>query len=199
MAAKRGAVDVLTRYCHERSSFRPSGTQHFYDSFALASQICIRGDALGLFGLREDELLPDLHITKAGMLRAGLEAHQEHLVDHNAQAADRNKVPAAVINVALHEVGDDESSIATSDSEGSSSESDTAHYDPSSSTLATDLEQYELMQTAYKTVDLDFEDKEEFIGSEYPKLLRLESVPRRWPLRDSPSPYKRLLITLTEC
>ena len=84
----------------ERSSFRPLGMQHFYDSFALASQICIRSDALVLFGLREDELLPDLHITKAGVLRAELGAHPEHLVDHNAQEADRNKVPAAVINVA---------------------------------------------------------------------------------------------------
>ena len=120
------------------------------------------------------------------MLRAGLGAHQEHLVDHNAQAADRNKVPAAVINVAPHEVasdsGDDECSIATSDSGESSSESDTAHNGPSSSPLATDLEQYELMQTAYKAVGLDFEDTEEFIGSEYHKLLRLEAVPRRWPL-----------------
>ena len=33
-----------------------------------------------------------------------------------------------------------------------------------------------------KAVGLDFEDKEEFIGSEYHKLLRLEAVPRRWPL-----------------
>ena len=87
--------------------------QHFYDSFALVSQISIRSDALVLFDLREDELLPDLHITRAGVLRAGLGAH---LVDHNAQAADRNKVPAEVISVAPHEVasdsGDDESSIA---------------------------------------------------------------------------------------
>ena len=97
----------------ERSSFRPLGMQHFYDSFALVSQISIRSDALVLFDLREDELLPDLHITRAGVLRAGLGAH---LVDHNAQAADRNKVPAEVISVAPHEVasdsGDDESSIA---------------------------------------------------------------------------------------
>ena len=169
----------------ERSSFRPLGMQHFYDSFALVSQICIRSDALELFGLRDDELLPDLHITRAGVLRAELGAHQEHLVDQNAQAADRNKVPAAVINVAPHEVdsdsGNDESSIATSDSEESCSESDTAQNDPASS-LASDSEQYELMQTAYAAVGRDFEDKGEFIGSEYHKLLRLELVPQRWPL-----------------
>ena len=82
-------------------------------------------------------------------------------------------------------------SIVTSDLEESSSESDTAHNDPSSSPLATDLEQYELMQTAYKVVGLDFEDKKEFVGSEYHKLLRLESVSWRWPLaRLSISPQK---------
>ena len=118
----------------ERSSFRPLGMQHFYDSFALVSQISIRSDALVLFDLRDDELLPDLHITRAGVLRTGLGEHHEHYVDHNAQAADRNKVPAEVICVDPHEVasdsGDDESSIATSDSGESSSESDTAGYRP---------------------------------------------------------------------
>ena len=66
----------------------------FYDSFALVSQICVRRDALTLFGLNDDELLPDLHITGAGVLRTGLGAHQEHLVNQDAQAADRKKVPA---------------------------------------------------------------------------------------------------------
>jgi len=46
--------------------------QHFYDCFALPSQICIRSDALVLIGLRDDELLPDLYIASAGVLRAGL-------------------------------------------------------------------------------------------------------------------------------
>jgi len=137
----------------ERSSLRPLGMQHFYDSFALVSQISLRSDALVLFGLRDDELWPDLHITRAGVLRTGLGEHHEPHVDHNAQAADRNKVPAEVIAVDPHEVasdsGDDESSIATSDSGESSSESDTVDDDPSSSPFATDLEQYELMQTAY--------------------------------------------------
>ena len=46
---------------------------------------------------------PDLHITRAGVLRAGLRAHQEHAVDQDAQAADRNNVPAAVLQVVPHE------------------------------------------------------------------------------------------------
>ena len=169
----------------EKSSFRPLGMQHFYDSFALVSQICIRRDALELFGLYDDELLPDLHITRAGVLRAELGAHQEHLVDQDAHAADRKKVPAAVIHVASHEVdtdsGKDEAIIATSDSEESDSASESEQNEPASS-LASDSEQYELMQAAYTEVGRDFTDKVAFIGSEYHKLRRLELVPQRWPL-----------------
>ena len=77
--------------------------QHFYDSFALISQICVRRDALTL----DDELSPDLHITGGGVLRIGLGAHQEHRVNHDAQAADRRKVPAEVIQVAAHEMDTD--------------------------------------------------------------------------------------------
>ena len=72
--------------------FRPLGMQHFYDFFALESQISVRREALTLFGLREDELLPDLHITRDGVLRIGLGAHQEHRVNHVARATDRAKV-----------------------------------------------------------------------------------------------------------
>jgi len=49
------------------------------------------------------------------------------------------------------------------------------------------------MQTAYKAVGLDFEDKEEFIGSEYHKLLRLESVPRQWPLARLSIPLQKIV------
>ena len=76
----------------DQSFFRPLGMQHFYDSFALVSQICVRRDALVLFGLNDDELLPG-----AGVLRAGLGAHQEHLVNQEAQAADQTKVHAQFI------------------------------------------------------------------------------------------------------
>ena len=77
--------------------FRPLGMEHFYDSFALVSQISVRREALHLFGLREDELLPDLHITRDGVLRIGLGADQEHRVNHVARATDRTKVSADVI------------------------------------------------------------------------------------------------------
>ena len=82
----------------DQSFLRPLGMQHFYDS------ICVRRDALTLFGLNDAGLLPDLHITGAGVMRTGLGAHQEHLVNQDAQVADRKKVPAEVIQVASHEV-----------------------------------------------------------------------------------------------
>ena len=130
----------------EKSFFRPLGMQHFY----------IRRDALELFDLNDDELLPDLRITRAGVLRAELGAHQEH-VDQDAHAADRKKVPAAVIHVASHEVDTDsdkdESIIATSDSEESDSASETEQNELVSS-LASDSEQYERMQAAYTAVGL---------------------------------------------
>ena len=44
--------------------FRTFGMEHFHDSFAPES-----GEALRLFGLREDELMPDLHTTRDGVLR----------------------------------------------------------------------------------------------------------------------------------
>ena len=179
----------------DQSFFRPLGMQHFYDSFALVSQICVRREALTLFGLREDELLPDLHITGAGVLRIGLGAHEEHRVNHEARAADRTKVPAEVIQLAAHEVDPEpdkaESAVGTSDSEGSESASDSEQNDPPSS-LASDAEQYELMQASYVAVGKDFHDQEDLIGSEESKLQRLELVPERWPLA-------RLSFSLQKC
>ena len=121
------------------------------------------------------ELLPDLHITRAGVLRIELGAHQEHRANHEARAADRTKVPAAVIQVAAHEMDADsnkaESGAATSDSEDSESASDSEQNDPPSS-LASDAEQYERMQASYAAVGRDFYDQDDLIGSEYSKLQR---------------------------
>ena len=181
----------------DHNFFRPLGMEHFYDSFALVSQICVRREALSLFGLREDELLPDLHITREGVLRIGLGAHQEHRVDHEARAADRTKVSAEVIQLAAHEVDPEptkaESEGGTSDSDGSDSEQN----DPPSS-LAADAEQYELMQASYGAVGKDFHDQEDLIGSEYSKLQRLELVPERWPPGEvGLFLYKNVWTTLT--
>ena len=113
----------------------------------------------------------------------------------DAQAADRTKVPAEVIQVAAHEMDTDsdkaESVVVISDSEDSESASDSEQNDPPSS-LASDAEQYELMQASYVAVGRDFHDQEDLIGSEYSKLQRLELVPERWPLA-------RLSFSLQKC
>ena len=110
----------------DQNFFRPLGMQHFYDSFALVSQICVRREALSLFGLTD--------ITREGVLRIGLGAHQEHLVNHEARAADQTKVSAEVIQLAAHEVEPEppkaESEGGTSDSDGSESVSDSEQNDP---------------------------------------------------------------------
>ena len=96
---------------------------------------------------------------------------------------------------AAHEVDPEptkaESEGGTSDSDGSESVSDSEQNDPPSS-LAADAEQYELMQASYGAVGKDFHDQEDFIGSEYSKLQRLELVPERWPLA-------RLSFSLQKC
>ena len=158
--------------------------EHFYDSFALESQISVRREALRLFGLREDELLPDLHITRDGVLRIRLGAHQEHQVNHVARATDWTKVSAAVIQLASHE--EDTALNRTCRkvmpvTDGSESASDSEQNDPPSS-LVADAEQYELMQRAYAAVGKDFTGKDDLIGAKYSKLLKLEMVPERWPL-----------------
>ena len=96
-------LDTFTNDTLPLNQFRPLGMEHFYDSFALESQISVRWEALRLFGLREDELLPDMHITRDGVLRIRLGAHQEHQVNHEARATDRTKVSVAVIQLASHE------------------------------------------------------------------------------------------------
>ena len=55
--------EQTTRFSESRV-FWPFGAEHFYDSFALESQISVRREAMRLFGLREDELMLDLHITR---------------------------------------------------------------------------------------------------------------------------------------
>ena len=141
--------------------FRPLGMEHVYDSFALESQISVRREALHLFGLREDELLLDLHITRDGVLRIRLGAHQEHRVNHVARATDRTKVSADVIQLAAHEKDPSPEQAMSegdaSDSDGSESASDSEQNDPPSS-LVADAEQYELMQIAYAAVGQDFKD-----------------------------------------
>ena len=114
-----------------------------------------------------------LHITGAGVLRAGLGAHQEHLVNQDAQAADRKKVPAEVIQVASHEVDTD-----SDKDESHRGRKRKCEWIGAETTLPLRwplmLKQYERMQASYAAVGRDFKDQDDFIGSEYRKLQRLE-------------------------
>ena len=128
--------------------------------------------------------LADLHITREGVLRIGLGAHQEHRVNHEARAADRTKVSSEVIQLAAHEVEPEppkaESEGGTSDSDGSESVSDSEQNDPPSS-LAADAEQYELMQTSYGAVARTFMTKGISLGQSTTNYRDWS-----WFLRDGP-------------
>ena len=149
--------------------------------------------------MRADELLPDLHITRDGVLRIGLGAHQEHRVNHVARATDRTKVWADVVQLAAHEVDTaPEQAVLDGDasnSEGSESASDSDQNDPPSS-LVADAEQYELMQIAYAAVGKDFTGQEDLIGWECRKLQKLEFL-RGGLWHGYPSRYKHVWTTLT--
>ena len=105
--------------------------------------------------------LLDFHITRDGVLRIRLGAHQEHRVNHVARATNRTKVSADVIQLAAHEKDPSPEQAMSegdaSDSDRSESASDSEQNDPPSS-LVADAEQYELMQIAYAAVGKDFKD-----------------------------------------
>ena len=184
----------------EQYSFRPLGMHHFYDSFAIVSQIGIREDALVLFDLQEEELLSDLRITRQVVLRKRYGNHQEQFLDQYAQEADRYNIPSDVLCVAAGEVasdsGDEEASIATADSLDSSTDQETPLDGSSLSPLAEDLEQYELMQAAYSKVGRDFDTRDELLGENHDKLQQLEMVPCRWPLARLSIPLQRIVDRL---
>ena len=95
----------------EQCPFRPLGMHHFYDSFAIVSQIGIREDALVLFHLQEEELLSDLRITRQAVLRKRYDNHQEQFLDQYAQEADRYNIPSDVPCVAAREVASDDQDV----------------------------------------------------------------------------------------
>ena len=127
----------------------------------------------------------------------------KNVVDQDAHAADRKKVHAEVIQVASHEVDTDsdkdQSIVATSDSEGSESASESEQNDPPSS-LASDAEQY---MSACKPPILQLVVT---LTTKRPSsdLSTTSSSVWSWflndgPLRDSPSLCKNVLTILTRC
>ena len=173
----------------ERSLFRPLGMHHFYDSFALVSQIGIREDALVLFDLREEELLSDLHITRQAVLRKRYGNHLEQFFDQYALCLAAGE--------AATDSGEEEASIATADSADSSTDQDTQVDGSLLSPLAEDIEQHELMTAAYAQVGRNFDIRDHLLGENYDKLQRLEMVPHRWPLARLSIPLQKIVDRFT--
>ena len=82
----------------------PLGLRHFYDGFSLRAEVSIRSSALAAFQLQEDEVHPDLDLSRAAVAVRGWGGHQEQPVDQNAPEADRRNVPDDVISVSDSEV-----------------------------------------------------------------------------------------------
>ena len=174
---------------------RPLGIQHFYGAFAFESHLSVRKDALALLGLEEGELLDDLSITSPAVLRKGWGDHQEHPIGQYARAANRQRVPADVIQIAPNEADNDisEGERGPSSEESDSSEHDALAEELLSSPLADDLEQYELMREAYGKVGTEFVICNENLDGGFDRLLPLEGAPKRWPLAKLTFPLQRIV------
>ena len=120
-----------------------------------------------LFGLQDEELLSDLCIIASAVLRKGWGDRQEQPIDQNARLANRRRVPADVIQLALEKEETD-----TSDGQGDSStdSEDSSTDQDAPSPLADDLEQYQLMKTAYAKVGDDFTVQSDWLVGGFDKL-----------------------------
>ena len=143
--------------------------------------------------------MSDLQITRSAVLRKGWGNHQEQFIDQHAQE-DRRNVPADVICVAAGEVasdsGDEEASTATTDSGDSSTDQEIPLEGSSSSPLAEDLEQYELMKAAYLKVGQDFDAQEELLGKDMTSSCDWKRFLVDGRLPGFRFHYRELLITL---
>ena len=138
----------------------------------------IRSSALAAFQLREEDVSPDLVLSRAAVAARGWGGHQEQPVDQNAPEADRRNVPDDVISVSESEVDQesshDEVSSYESDSETSSGE-DRSDSEPAMSEVS---DQYSMLEHAYHSVRDAFHTTTEgkLIGGDS-SLNQLESLP----------------------
>ena len=179
------------------SCFRPAGLQHFYASFALDTNVCLRDDALAQFQLEATELTSDLRLTPEAVARKRWGNHHEQPTDQFACEVNRNRVPEGVIYLAPEEVekdsSGDETDHSTTSSDDSSSGQDTSTVDNTRSPLADDIEQYDLMKTAYLQVSQKYEVHQDRLIGGIEKLQAFEGVPRRWPLARLTFPLRKTI------
>ena len=169
----------------------PLGLRHFYDGFSLRAEVSIRFPALEAFQLQEEEVSPDLVLSRAAVAARGWGGHQEQPVDQNAPEADRRNVPDDVISVSDSEV-DQESSLGEESSYAcGSSASDGKDSSDSEPAMSEVSDQYSMLEHAYQSVRNVFSTTSEgkLVGGDG-SLNQLESLPGHWPLAKLTLPLK---------
>ena len=176
-------LDTNTKDQLERNAdsfFRPLGLQHFYASFALDSRVSLRDDALEKFQLAPEDLTTDLRVSAKAAARKRWGNHFEQPTDQVGLEVDRNRVPADVITLGAGEVDQDSSDTDTTTTDScsteESSESDTTTENNGRSPPADDMEQYELMTTAFAQVKEQCQVVEECLVGGLDSLQALESL-----------------------
>ena len=170
---------------------RPPGLRHFYDGFSLRDEVSIRSSALAAFQLQEDEVAPDLVLSRAAVAARGWRGHQEQPVDQNAPEADRRNVPHDVISVSDSEVDQDSSQGDESSYESGSSTSSGEDRSDSEPAMSEVSDQYSMLEHAYQSVRDAFHTTTErkLMGVDS-SLNQLESLPAHWPLAKLTLPLK---------
>ena len=169
----------------------PLGLRHFYDGFSLRAEVSIRLSALEAFQLQEEEVSPDLVLSRAAVAARGWGGHQEQPVDQNAPEADRRNVRDDVISVSDSEV-DQESSLGEESSYASGSfASDGEDSSDSEPAMSEVSDQYSMLEHAYQSVRDVFSATSEgkLVGGDG-SLNQLESLPGHWPLAKLTLPLK---------
>ena len=169
----------------------PLGLRHFYDGFSLRAEVSIRSSALEAFQLQEEEVSPDLVLSRAAVAARGWGGHQEQPVDQNAPKADRRNVPDDVISVSDSEVDQDSSLGEESSYASGSSASDGEDSSDSEPAMSEVSDQYSMLEHAYQSVRDVFSTTSEgkLVGGDG-SLNQLESLPAHWPLAKLTVPLK---------
>ena len=151
----------------------------------------IRLSALEAFQLQEEEVSPDLVLSRAAVAARGRGGHQEQPVDQTAPEADRRNVPDDVISVSESEVDQDSSLGGESSYTSGSSASDGEESSDTEPAMSEVSDQYSMLEHAYQSIRNVFSTTSEgkLVGGDG-SLNQLESLPAHWPLAKLTLPLK---------
>ena len=93
----------------------------------------------------------------------------------------------------LRTSGDEDASIATTDSADSSTDQDTQVEGFLLFSLTEDIQQHELITAAYAQVGQNFDIRDHLLGDNYGKLQRLEMISHRWLLARLSIPLRKIV------